>query len=88
MHVWEPTKSVEFIVSADTSDGANPMAQFIQAIVTKNKLMAPVILLICAIGALIVHGSLFNVWLKLLFGAVGYARLSTRADAVSAGIRR
>ena len=88
MHVWEPAKSVEFIVPADTSGDANSMAQFIQAIVTKNKLMAPVILMISAIGALTVHGSLFDVWLELLFGVVGYAQLSTRADGVSAGIGR
>ena len=35
-------------------------------------IVAPVILVICAIGAYTVHGSMFDVWLMVVFGAVGY----------------
>ena len=35
-------------------------------------IVAPVILVICAIGAFTVHGSMFDVWLMLIFGVVGY----------------
>src|SRR6186713_2404609 len=35
-------------------------------------IIAPVILVICAIGAFTVHISMFDVWLMLLFGVVGY----------------
>jgi putative tricarboxylic transport membrane protein len=35
-------------------------------------IIAPVILVICAIGAYTVHNSMFDVWLMLIFGAVGY----------------
>jgi putative tricarboxylic transport membrane protein len=35
-------------------------------------IVAPVILVICAIGAYTVHGSMFDVWLMVIFGAVGY----------------
>jgi putative tricarboxylic transport membrane protein len=35
-------------------------------------IIAPVILVICAIGAFTVHSSMFDVWLMLLFGVVGY----------------
>jgi putative tricarboxylic transport membrane protein len=35
-------------------------------------IIAPVILVICAIGAYTVHGSMFDVWLMLGFGVVGY----------------
>ena len=35
-------------------------------------IIAPVILVICAIGAYTVHGSMFDVWLMLAFGVVGY----------------
>ena len=35
-------------------------------------IIAPVILVICAIGAYTVHTSLFDVWLMLLFGVMGY----------------
>ncbi|HEX4858970.1 MAG TPA: tripartite tricarboxylate transporter permease, partial [Usitatibacteraceae bacterium] len=35
-------------------------------------IVAPVILVICAIGAYTVHGSMFDVWLMLIFGVVGY----------------
>ena len=36
-------------------------------------IIAPVILVICAIGAYTVHQSMFDVWLMLIFGVVGYA---------------
>ena len=35
-------------------------------------IIAPVILVICAIGAYTVHSSMFDVWLMLAFGVVGY----------------
>jgi putative tricarboxylic transport membrane protein len=35
-------------------------------------IIAPVILVICAIGAYTVHTSMFDVWLMLIFGVVGY----------------
>jgi putative tricarboxylic transport membrane protein len=35
-------------------------------------IIAPVILVICAIGAYTVHISMFDVWLMLVFGALGY----------------
>jgi putative tricarboxylic transport membrane protein len=34
--------------------------------------IAPVIIVICAIGAYTVHGSMFDVWLMLVFGVIGY----------------
>jgi TctA family transporter len=36
-------------------------------------LIAPIILMVCAIGAYTVANSGFDIWLMLLFGAVGYA---------------
>src|SRR5690349_19127715 len=35
-------------------------------------IIMPVILVICAIGAYTVHNSMFDVWLMLVFGAMGY----------------
>jgi putative tricarboxylic transport membrane protein len=35
-------------------------------------IIAPVILVICAIGAFTVHNSMFDVWLMLIFGVMGY----------------
>jgi putative tricarboxylic transport membrane protein len=35
-------------------------------------IIAPVILVICAIGAYTVHSSIFDVWLMLVFGIMGY----------------
>jgi putative tricarboxylic transport membrane protein len=35
-------------------------------------IIAPVILVICAIGAYTVHSSMFDVWMMFLFGIVGY----------------
>jgi putative tricarboxylic transport membrane protein len=36
-------------------------------------IIAPVILVICAVGAYTVHSSMFDVWLMMGFGVVGYA---------------
>jgi putative tricarboxylic transport membrane protein len=35
-------------------------------------IIAPVIIVICAIGAYTVHNAMLDVWFMLLFGAVGY----------------
>ena len=35
-------------------------------------IIAPVILVICAIGAYTVHSSMFDVWVMLIFGFIGY----------------
>jgi putative tricarboxylic transport membrane protein len=35
-------------------------------------IIAPVIIVICAIGAYTVHSSMFDVWLMLGFGVMGY----------------
>jgi len=35
-------------------------------------IIAPIILVICAIGAYAVHSAMFDVWLMLVFGVVGY----------------
>ena len=35
-------------------------------------IIAPVILVICAIGAFTVHNSMFDVWLMVIFGFIGY----------------
>jgi putative tricarboxylic transport membrane protein len=35
-------------------------------------IIAPVILVICAVGAFTVHNSLFDLWLMLVFGVAGY----------------
>jgi putative tricarboxylic transport membrane protein len=34
--------------------------------------IAPVILVICAIGAYTVHNSMFDVWMMVVFGVFGY----------------
>jgi putative tricarboxylic transport membrane protein len=34
--------------------------------------IAPVILVLCAIGAYTVHNALFDIWYVMLFGAIGY----------------
>ncbi|MEO8305770.1 MAG: tripartite tricarboxylate transporter permease [Betaproteobacteria bacterium] len=36
-------------------------------------IIAPVIVVICAIGAYSVHGAMLDIWLMMLFGVVGYA---------------
>ena len=35
-------------------------------------IIAPVILVICAVGAYTVHGSMFDVWMMMAFGVLGY----------------
>jgi putative tricarboxylic transport membrane protein len=35
-------------------------------------IIAPIILVICAVGASTVHNSMFDVWMMLVFGVVGY----------------
>ena len=35
-------------------------------------IIAPVILVVCAVGAYTVHNSMFDVWMMLVFGVVGY----------------
>ena len=35
-------------------------------------IIAPVILVVCAIGAYTVHNSMFDVWMMLMFGVIGY----------------
>ncbi len=35
-------------------------------------IIAPVILVVCAIGAYTVHNSMFDVWMMLVFGVIGY----------------
>jgi putative tricarboxylic transport membrane protein len=35
-------------------------------------IIAPVILVVCAIGAYTVHNSMFDVWMMMVFGVVGY----------------
>ena len=35
-------------------------------------IIAPVIIVICAIGAYTVHNSMFDVWMMLVFGVLGY----------------
>ena len=55
-------------------------------------IIAPVIIVICAIGAYTVHNAMFDVWMMLVFGVVGYvlqeARLPARAAGAGAGARR
>ena len=36
-------------------------------------IIAPVILVICAVGAYTVHNSMFDVWMMMVFGVIGYA---------------
>ncbi len=35
-------------------------------------IIAPIIIVICAIGAYTVHSAMFDIWLMLLFGVIGY----------------
>src|SRR4029450_1149124 len=35
-------------------------------------IIAPIILVICAVGAYTVHNSMFDVWMMMVFGVVGY----------------
>ena len=36
-------------------------------------IIAPIIIVICAIGAYTVHNAMLDIWLMLLFGVIGYA---------------
>jgi putative tricarboxylic transport membrane protein len=36
-------------------------------------IIAPIIVVICAIGAYTVHNAMLDIWLMLLFGVIGYA---------------
>jgi putative tricarboxylic transport membrane protein len=36
-------------------------------------IIAPIILVICAVGAYTVHNSMFDVWMMMVFGVMGYA---------------
>ena len=55
-------------------------------------IIAPVIVVICAIGAYTVHNAMLDIWFMLLFGVVGLrvqeARVSARAAGARAGARR
>ncbi len=35
-------------------------------------IIAPIIVVICAIGAYTVHNAMFDIWLMVLFGVIGY----------------
>jgi putative tricarboxylic transport membrane protein len=35
-------------------------------------IIGPIILVICAVGAYTVHNSMFDVWMMLVFGVIGY----------------
>ena len=35
-------------------------------------IIAPIIMVICAIGAYTVHNSMFDVWMMVVFGVIGY----------------
>ena len=50
--------------------------------------IAPMILVSCAIGAFAIQNAMFDIWLMLLFGVVGYVfKKSAFARAVHAGAR-
>ena len=44
-------------------------------------IIAPVILVICAVGAYTVHNSMFDVWMMLVFGVIGYVVPEARLSA-------
>ena len=48
-------------------------------------IIAPVILVICAIGAYTVNNAMFDVWMMLVFGVVGYVLQQARLSAAAAG---
>jgi putative tricarboxylic transport membrane protein len=56
---WEPTKTVEFIVPAGIGGGAGQMAQLIQGIVTKHKLMPTSMVVISKKGGSGAEGFLY-----------------------------
>ena len=51
--------------------------------------IAPIIIVICAIGAYTVHNSMFDVWMMVVFGVAGYVfkKLALPARAAGAGDR-
>ena len=55
-------------------------------------IIAPVIIVICAIGAYTVHSAMLDIWFMMLFGVIGYvlqeARLSAGAAGAGAGAGR
>ncbi|HKI65510.1 MAG TPA: tripartite tricarboxylate transporter substrate-binding protein [Burkholderiales bacterium] len=56
---WEPTKTVEFIVPAGIGGGAGQMAQLIQGIITKHKLMPTSMVVISKKGGSGAEGFLY-----------------------------
>ena len=50
-------------------------------------IIAPVILVICAVGAYTVHNSMFDVWMMMVFGVIGYVFTQARLSAAAAGAR-
>ena len=38
----------------------------------RSSIIAPIIVVICAIGAYSVHSAMLDIWLMMLFGVVGY----------------
>ena len=48
-------------------------------------IIAPIILVICAVGAYTVHNSMFDVWMMLAFGVIGYVFTQARLSAAAAG---
>ena len=56
---------LDFDLAATALAGRVPAAEAVAII-------APVILVICAVGAYTVHSSMFDVWLMLVFGVMGY----------------
>ena len=47
--------------------------------------IAPIIIVICAIGAYTVHNAMFDVWMMVVFGVVGYVFKKLRLSARAAG---
>ncbi len=58
-HAWEPTKTVEFIVPAGIGGGAGQMAQLIQGIIQKHKLMPTSMVVISKKGGSGAEGFLY-----------------------------
>ena len=50
-------------------------------------IIAPIILVICAVGAYTVHNSMFDVWMMMVFGVVGYAFQKLGYPLAAAGAR-
>ena len=56
---WEPTHTVEFVVPAGTGGGADQMARVMQAIIAKNKLMKPAMVVVNKGGGAGAEGFLY-----------------------------